>query len=369
MTAPETGTLPIMRTYGNLWPALTSRENLESAYGKARRGKRSPAVLAFAEHWQHHLAILRYDLTTKRYRPRPLTRFILRDPKTRVISVSDFRDRIIHHALVNILQPIFEPTFIHDSYASRKGKGTLPAIERFEEFKRQVTRNNTRRGYALKADIHRYFDTVDRQMLLRIIAKRIRDRDVLWLVKIIIENHHGKAPGKGMPLGNWTSQFFANIYLNELDQFVKHGLGAKHYIRYVDDFVILHESREELERHKLRIGEFLEENLRLRLHPTKCSIAPIKHGIAFLGFRIFPHHKLVTRRNWRKIRRKIGHLLDAYEQNEIEAERVFDVLMGWNAYAAQGSTYRLRQTFKTHIEEELIRMNACRAQMREIDAL
>ena len=367
MTTLETGTPSIMKTYTRLWPALTSRENLETAYEKTKKGKRSAEVLAFAEHWRHHLAVLRCDLATKRYRPKPLEKFILRDPKTRVISVSDFRDRIVHHALVNILQPIFEPTFIHDSYASRKGKGTLPAIKRFDEFKRQTMRNNTRPGHVLKADIHHYFDTVDHEVLLCIIGRKMRDPDVLLLIQLILENHHSKTPGKGMPLGNWTSQFFANIYLNELDQFVKQELGVKRYIRYVDDFVILHESREELEKYKLHIGDFLEEKLRLKLHPTKCSIIPFHHGVAFLGFRIFPYHKLVTRRNWRKIRRKIEGLLEAYEHNEIEAEKVFGVLMGWNAYAAQGNTYQIRQRLRARIEEELIQRNVCRARVREID--
>jgi retron-type reverse transcriptase len=244
-----------MKTYRNLYPRLCSIENLEEAFFKAHRRKSgSPAVLEFEKNWEANLGNLRKELLAKTYRPQPLKAFILRDPKTRKISVSAFRDRVVHHALVNVLQPIFEPRFIHDSYASRKGKGTLPALERFDLFMRRATRNgklvagarngNAVRGFVLKADIYHYFETVDHGVLLGIIARRIKDSGVLWLVKVVLDNYSSGTPGRGMPLGNWTSQFFANVYLDELDRFVKHKLRVKYYIRYVDDFVILDESKE-----------------------------------------------------------------------------------------------------------------------------
>lgn len=364
-----------MKTYRHLWEHLCSLENLQLAYEKARRHKtNSPAVRAFAEHHAYHLAVLRHELRTKTYRPQPLQKFILRDPKTRVICKSAFRDRIIHHALINILQPIYEPRFIHDSYASRQGKGTLAAIKRFEHFARKITKNGTPVaharsandviGYALKCDVKHYFDTVDHETLIQIIARHIRDPDVLWLVRTILDNHDAGTAGRGMPLGNWTSQFFANIYLNELDQFVKHDLRAPYYLRYVDDFVILERSSARLQAHQEAIRDFLR-TLHLDLHPNKCSIIPLRRGVSFLGSRVFYHYKLVRRRNLRTIRRRITALLDEYEHGTTDHEKIFTTLHGWQAYAMHNNTYRQRQALNEHVIDELQqRTRARRAKAR-----
>jgi len=348
-----------VKTYKNLWSNLCSMENLELAYRKAKRHKsRNPRIIEFEKHWQLHLCILHKELITKAYKPMPLRKFVLRDPKTRIICVSDFRDRIVHHALVNVLRPIFEPRFIHDSYASRKGKGTLAAIERFDEFKRRLTRNgklcadarnnNDVIGYVLKADIRHYFPTVDHDILLNIIYERVKDDDVRWLTKTILDNYETEEPNKGMPLGNWTSQFFANIYLNELDQFVKHTLRAKHYIRYVDDFVIMHESKSKLQEYEVKIKEFLNR-LKLELHPDKCSITPLRNGVSFLGFKIFYHHKIVRKRNLRKIKNKLAEALAKYKKGIMSATEVTDILNGWSAYAMQGNTYQLREKLNSEL--------------------
>lgn len=348
-----------MKTYRHLWEHLCSFQNLQAAHEKASRHKTNyPAVRVFAEHRDYHLALLRHELRTKTYRPRPLKKFVLRDPKTRVICKSDFRDRVIHHALVNILQPVFEPRFIYDSYASRQGKGTLAAIKRYETFQRKLTRNgmlvkNARNnndvvGYALKCDIRHYFDTVDHDILLRIISRRVTDEDVLWLVRTILDHHHSDTPGKGMPLGNWTSQFFANIYLNELDQHVKHHLHATHYIRYVDDFVIMDRSAALLAAHQRAIKDFLG-TIKLALHPTKCQIIPLRRGLSFLGFRIFYHHKLPRYRNIRAIRRRLDTHLTGYAERTTDYSTIFTVLQGWDAYAMHANTYRLRTALRERV--------------------
>ncbi len=295
-----------MKTYNNLFVRLCSFENLEQAYELAKKRKyTSKAVQEFEKHWRLHLCILMNELKAKSYKPQPLKKFILRDPKTRVICVSNFRDRIVHHALVNILNQIFEPRFIHDSYASRKGKGTLLALNRFDNFIRKVSNNgklvfnvknaNNVEGFVFKADIEHYFDTVDHEVLLGIIGKLISDKDILWLARAILDNYNSGTKGKGMPLGNWTSQFFANIYLNELDQFVKHNLKSKYYIRYVDDFVILHKNKTVLQDYEARIYSFLK-TINLTLHPNKCKIIPLSQGITFLGFKVFYHYKTVRKR-------------------------------------------------------------------------
>ena len=186
-----------------------------------------------------------------------------------------------------------------------------------------------------KADIKQYFQTVDHAVLLGIIRKRIADKSILWLIQAILDNHH-ETLGKGMPLGNWTSQFFANIYLNELDQFVKHDLQVRYYIRYVDDFVILHRSRYILLGYMKKINTFLKETLQLTLHPDKCKIIPVSSGIPFLGFRIFYYHKLVRKRNLRKILIRLANSFEEYSGGNISAWEVLAKLEAWKSYAMHG---------------------------------
>ena len=229
----------------NLYLKIISLKNLILAWRRARKGKTKKIyVKEFEENLAYNLKILHEELKTQIYYPRPLITFILRDPKTRKISKSDFRDRIVHHAIVNILEPIFDKSFIYDSCANRKGKGNLFAIKRFEKFQRRVTNNLHSEAFCFKADIKHYFHEIDHEILLRIIKRKIKDEKVIWLIELILKNFDDR--DKGIPLGNLTSQFFANIYLNELDYFVKHKLKAKYYIRYVDDFILLNPSREEL---------------------------------------------------------------------------------------------------------------------------
>lgn len=327
---------------GELWNALCSYGNLELAYKKARKHKTlKPYIIEFEKNLRDNLLLLRTELLLHLYRPQPLQTFILREPKTREISKSEFRDRVVHHALCNAIEPIFEKSFIYDSYANRKGKGTLKALERFEHFRSKATRNNTKAAFALKADIRRYFENVNHGTLLEIIKDRISDERVIWLIKTILANY-GKN-SKGMPLGNLTSQFFANVYLNKLDWFVKQQLRAKYYIRYVDDFVILHSSSEILEHHKLKIEEFLSKNLKLRLHPDKSKIIAVNRGVGFLGFRVFNRHKLLGKSNVGKTRRKLVTLKAEFDSGKISYDKIHSSFEGWLAYARHGNTYRLRK--------------------------
>src|SRR3989344_1247735 len=293
----------IMKTFKNLFQKVYSINNLYDAYEKASKNKsNSSQVIEFTKNLKRNISFLCKDIREKTYEPKPLQTFILRDPKTRKISVSAFVDRVMHHAIVNVLQEIFEPRFILDSYGSRKGKGVLPAINRFYEFMRKVTMNgklidnaknkNQVIGYVLKCDIYHYFETVDHEILINIISKYVDDKDLMWLIKKVLKNYHSEKRGTGMPLGNWTSQFFANVYLNELDYFAKYHLKAKYYIRYVDDFVILGNSKKYLLNCQKEISEFLETKLKLRLHTDKSKIVPLSEGVSFLGFRLFYKYKL-----------------------------------------------------------------------------
>lgn len=198
-----------------------------------------------------------------------------------------------------------------------------------------------------------YFETVDHRVLLEILGALIKDDLVLWLVKVILENYASGVPGKGMPLGNWTSQFFANVYLNELDQFVKHALKAGFYIRYVDDFVILHRSRKQLAEWKDAIDVFLRERLLLELHPNKSAIIALRSGVCFLGFRVFYQYKLVRVRNLRKIRKRQRKLCQQYALGSASAGRVLCSLQGWCAYASQANTYNLRKKLEEEVHQRL----------------
>ncbi|MBU4352297.1 MAG: hypothetical protein KJ939_04405 [Nanoarchaeota archaeon] len=325
----------------NLWKVLCSTKNLELAYKNARKHKTlRPCVLEFEENLTENLDLLRTELLFHLYKPKPLKTFILRDPKTRKISKSDFRDRVIHHALCNIIEPIFEKLFIYDSYANRKGKGTLKAIQRFEFFLKKLSKNNTSQVFILKSDIRHYFDEVDHSILLKIIGKRINDPKVLWLIRRVLSNY-STSEEKGMPLGNLTSQFFANVYLNELDQFVKHKIRAKNYVRYVDDFVILHSSEQQLTEWKEKIAGFLREKLVLDLHPEKTRIILSVHGVDFLGLKIFPFHKIMKKRNVRSFKRKLKLICEKFDNGEITYDEVYDFLEGWIAYAKNADTYNL----------------------------
>ncbi len=195
----------------------------------------------------------------------------------------------------------------------------------------------------LKADISHYFDTVDHEILLRIAGRKIKDAKAIWLIQTILANHKGEIPRKGMPIGNLTSQFFANVYLNELDKFVKHKLKARYYIRYVDDLVILHRDRVVLEKWREEIDNFLKRNLKIKLHKEKTRIIQVEKGTTFLGFRVFQRYRLLKRSNARRIWRRIDRLRNRCVAGKITAEKARQCLDGWFAYAKFANTYSLRK--------------------------
>jgi len=338
-----------VKTYKNLYPQVYDFYNLFLAFKKAKKGKSSKDyVISFEKDLGHNLNILSEELLSLTYRPKSLQTFILRDPKTRKISKSDFRDRIIHHAICNIIEPILDRPIIYDSYANRKGKGTLKAIERFDYFKRKVTKNNHRKAYCFKADIKQYFENVDHNILIQILSKKIKDKKLIKLIKIILENYKSK-DNKGMPLGNLTSQFFANVYLNELDQFIKYDLKIKYYLRYVDDFVILDESKTRLKRYRKQIESFLRK-IKLELHPQKTKIIILSTGINFLGFRIFYYHKLLKKSNLEHAKRRFFDFIENYDKKEMNYDKLYNSMEGWIAYVKYANTYKLRNKISTQFK-------------------
>jgi len=232
-----------MKTYSGLFNIIVSLENLFSAWDVFKKGKQTrPDVQRFEWHLEENIFKLHRELKNKTYRHGPYTGFYIKDPKQRHIHKATVRDRILHHAVFSVINPMFEPTFISSSFSCRVGYGTHRGVEVLEKMVRKITRNGTRPCYVLKCDIKKFFDTVDHAILFSLLRKRITDENALWLLKEIIESFCSRYSTlfecKGLPIGNLTSQLFANIYMNEFDQFVKHELRVKYYVRYTDDFVI-----------------------------------------------------------------------------------------------------------------------------------
>jgi len=340
-----------MKKYGDLWNKVFKYNNLYSAYIKARRGKTGKKyVIEFEKNLKANLIQLQSELILHSYSPKALVTFIIKDPKTRTINKSEFRDRIIHHALCNIIEPILEKSFIYDSYANRVGKGTLKAIERYESFLRKITNNYSGNVYVLKADIKSYFDNVNHEILINIIKTKIKDKEIIWLIRKILSNHETNK-GCGMPLGNLTSQFFANVYLNELDNFVKRNLKVEFYIRYVDDFVILETNREILEEYKKQIEIFLKTNLNLILHPQKTKIISLSRGVTFLGLRVFPYYRLLKKSNIRHFKRKINEYYNLFNKNYIAYDDIYVRFEGWYAYSKNANTFELRKSVEDEFRQ------------------
>jgi retron-type reverse transcriptase len=340
-----------MKRHGNLWEKVISFEALLRAADTARRGKRfRPAVAAFHFDQERALWKLHEELTTKTYRPGTYRSFFIHEPKKRQISAAPYRDRVVHHALTGVLEPIFEKTFIADSYACRKGKGTHAAVKRCQQFARRFR-------HVLKADVQKFFPSVDHQILKALVARKIKDPDVLWLVGQIIDGSNPQeevvsyfpgddlfTPGerrRGIPIGNQTSQFFANVYFDPLDHFVKDRLGVRGYFRYVDDFLVFSDDKGHLADVREQMRDFLV-GLRLRLHPKKCVIFPVNDGIRVLGYRVFPTHRLLPKENVRRFRRRVRGMQQEYTAGRTSFAEIYQRLMSWSGHARQANTYRLR---------------------------
>ncbi len=254
--------------------------------------------------------------------------FLICDPKLRQIHKAGVRDRVLHHAIFRILYQIFDRRFIHDSYSCRVGKGTHAAVNRLERFTRSLSQHDRLQIFALKCDIKKFFDSIDQDILLRFIQRLITDENTRWLIEVIIRSFE-KLPRKGLPLGNVTSQLFANIYLNELDQFVKHRLGVRHYLRYCDDFIILGNDRADLLPLVEAIDTFLGNHLRLNLHRDKITIRTYRQGIDFLGYVVRPYHRVLRTRTKRRILRRMGERRAALGRGELMPAEVASSLQSY----------------------------------------
>ncbi len=276
------------------------------AWKEFKKGKSKKAdVQEFEFNLEDNLFQLHRELAAKTYKHSDYTSFYVPDPKLRHIHKACVRDRILHQAVFRVLYPVFDKFFIHDSYSCRFNKGTHRAVARLETFARRLSRNHTQNIFALKCDIKRFFDSVAQNVLFNLISGRITNPDALWLIRTIIASFE-KSSGRGLPLGNVTSQLFANIYLNELDQFVKRELRTKYYLRYCDDFVVLGEYPNHLVETAERVNNFLMQSLKLSLHPGKIIIRKYRRGIDFLGYVSLPHYRVLRTRTKRRMLRRVN---------------------------------------------------------------
>ncbi len=331
-----------MKIYENLYESIISTSNLLSAWEKFRKGKRGRKdVQEFEWSLEPKLFQLHRDLKSHRYQHGTYHTFYIQDPKQRIISKATVRDRIVHQALFNILNPIFEASFIATSFSCRVGKGTHKGVEAVHRMIRRVSCNYTSPCFILKCDIKKFFRSVNHEVITKTFAKRIKCQDTLWLLGQIVSSFPD-----GMPIGNLTSQLFANIYMNEFDQFTKQVLGVKHYARYTDDFVVVSASQEYLENLLEPIQDFLARELDLELHPNKVSIRKYKQGADFLGYVILPHHRQLRTKTKRRMFKRINQLLNKREVGLISSNAFNQSLESYFGVLGHGDHFTLEQKIR-----------------------
>lgn len=338
----------------SMYDSLCSWENLLFAYKKASRGKRGKAAAAAFEYrLEDNLIDIQRDLREKTYLPGPYDSFYIHDPKRRLISAAPFRDRVVHHALCNVIEPIFERSFIFDTYANRVGKGNHRALDRAQMFSRQ-------RRYVLPCDVHHFFPSIDHEILKDILALKLHDKNIMWLSDRIIDSGRGILDGeyevawfpgdrlfspcrpRGLPIGNLTSQFWANCYLNGLDHFIKRELRCPGYVRYVDDMLLFGDDKGQMWEWKEAVIERLQD-LRLKIHANRAQVRPVGEGVPFLGFLIYPHKRRLKRRKGIEYGRKLRRLASEYRESRVSLDRVMASVRGWVNHTRYGDTWGLRK--------------------------
>ena len=312
-----------------------------------RRGKRSsPNVATFELKLEENLFDLHHQLEVGVWQPNPYKVFFKTDPKLREIHEASVRDRILFQAVFQKLYEVFDSGFIFHSYASRIGKGTHLGVRNFSRSVRKVSKNGRRSGYVLKCDIRKFFDSIDHQILLTLIKQKISDEKLLKLLEKLIFSFE-KTLGKGLPLGNVTSQLFANIYLNELDQFIKKELKAVYYERYCDDFVILDFSLSQLNYYLEKIQYFCEKMLLVKLHPNKVEIRKLHLGTDFLGYVSLLNHTVLRTKTKKRMLKRLAILKKELDGGKIEQDSLVQVLNSYLGMLNHCKSNKLVQKIKT----------------------
>lgn len=340
-----------MKRHGGLWAEIVSWENLLRASQAARRNKRyRPDVLSFNYDLERNLKRLQWELDSDAYTPGAYKTFVIVEPKRRLISAAPYRDRVVHHALCQVVEPIFTASFVEGCCANRKGYGTHRALDRFVGLSRKMP-------YCLRADIRQYFASMDHELLKGIIRRKIKCARTFSLICGIIDNSNEQEPAYahfegddlftplerriGLPIGNLTSQLWANVYLSPVDELLCQQYGGHNYVRYVDDFALFGNHWTDLENARRMLGGALAR-LRLKLHPAKTGVLRTASGINFLGFRVFADRVRLRQENMRRARRRMKALVNDYGRGAVSWPEVRNSLQSWNAHAAYGDTFRMR---------------------------
>ena len=341
-----------MKRVGGLWPKILDFDNLLLAFRKARRGKRDQTEVArFELDLEWELLALQRELAEDRYRPGKYRLFHIYDRKARLISAAPFRDRVVHHALMNLVEPALDRTFIDDSYACRAGRGVHHAVARYQGWARRY-------AYALKVDVRRYFPSIDHQILKAKLRRRLKEPAVLGLFGRIIDSapETGEAPWafpgddlvdlmerrRGLPIGNLTSQFLGNLYLDALDHHLKEHCGVRAYLRYVDDLVLLSDSKAQLWEWRREMDGFLARE-RLTLHPHKVQIHRTGDGVDVLGYRVFPTHRRLRRDNGYRFRRRLRGMAKGYRRGRVRLDAVKASINAWIGHLRHAQNRGLRR--------------------------
>lgn len=332
-----------MKRHGNLFEKIVTFDNLELAYRKVIRGKRyRPAALRFYANLEENLIQLQNELIWGMYETRPYRTFTIHEPKERTIYAAAFRDRVVHHAIMNVVEPIWDGLFSADSYACRSGMGTHAGVAKLDRMLQSATAK-WGKVYCLKGDVAKFFPSINHHILMAIIRRKIKCAKTLDLIeKIVFTNGDRSDPDShDLPIGNLVSQWGANLYLNELDQFAKHHLKARYYIRYMDDFVILHHDKRQLLDWQRKIAAFVQSNLALKLN-NKTGVFPASQGIDFLGYRTWLDRRLLRKSSSRRMVKRLKKLRALFATGKVNLKRVASSVTSWLAHCDYCSSWRVR---------------------------
>jgi retron-type reverse transcriptase len=343
----ETGVKPIDASKGCLFEQIYDFENLLAAAYQCRSGKtKANSTLKFFNELEENIIQIQNELMWDMYNSAPYHHFYVFEPKRRLISAPHFKDRVVHRAIYNVIEPLFDRQYIHDSYACRRDKGTHKGADRAQAFIKRVEQKHGK-AYALKADISRYFSSIDHHILKSLLDRKIQCDRTKALLFYIIDNSPSDALGVGIPLGNLTSQIFANIYLNELDRFAKHTLNVKNYVRYMDDFIIIYQDKRQVHEWRKQIEQFLNFNLRLKTN-SKTQVFPIStangRSLDFLGYRIYSGHRLLRKSSVKRIKTKLKKFHTDYYNGETNISEINQSIQSWIGHAKHANTFKLRST-------------------------
>ena len=327
-----------MKRKGNVFESCVCFQSLERAAYRAFRANREHGdALRFMYALECEVLELERELVSGVYQPGPYRCFTVHEPKERHIAAAPFRDRVVHHALCAALEPVFETRYIFDSYACRKNKGAHRAVARAQQFARSSR-------YFLKCDIRKYFDSVPHGRVKALLGRQFKDRRFLALLGCIVDhNAPNHEPGRGIPIGNLTSQYLANVYLDQLDHFVKEQLHIKRYLRYMDDFLCFSDDKSVLQEALYAMDGFLDAHLALALKQEKCYVAPVSQGLPFLGMRLYPGTIRVSRPSLVRCRRKLKRREKAFQERRITEEAMIQSVGSLIAHISHADTVTLRR--------------------------